>query len=119
MPAPEKRIIPFIDERPWAIAMYAIRTIQVLFAITALGLDVSVLSEWNKNKFQFNSALQNAGSTSDVNITTWVGGTPFTGIVMFTVSLPKTWLFAFSFLEYINLLSSVLLLLRLPLTKKI
>jgi len=88
MPTPAE-IIPFVDEKPWAIAMYVSRALQILFAITVLGLDISVISEWNKNQYQFNSAIQTAGGNK-IPANTFVGGTPFTGITMFTVSLPKT-----------------------------
>jgi hypothetical protein len=67
---------------PTSIFLYLSRTAQVVVSIIVLGLDISVINEWDQNKFSFNAA---AGSASS-NIKTWVGGTPFTGIIMFTVS---------------------------------
>jgi hypothetical protein len=63
--------------------MYLSRIAQVLVTLAILGLDIYVIAEWNKNQYGFNSAL---GHASDIS--TWVGGTPYTGIVMFTVSHP-------------------------------
>jgi len=67
---------------PTSVFLYISRATQILISIVVLGLDISVIDEWNQNKFTFNAA---AGSASS-NIKTWVGDTPFTGIVMFTVS---------------------------------
>ena len=94
MPASAK-IIPFVDEKPWAIAMYVSRATQIALAIVAIGLDASVISQWDKNQYAFNNVLGSAGS-GQIPSNTWVGGTPFTGIVMFTVSPPKTKLFTYS-----------------------
>ena len=56
-------------------------------AIVVLGLDISIVSEWNRNQLTFNSVIGTA-APSQFNIKTWVGGTPFTGIVLYTVSHP-------------------------------
>jgi hypothetical protein len=68
---------------PTSVFLYLSRTAQILVSIVVLGLDISVISEWDQNKFAFNAAA--TGNPSS-NIKTWVGDTPFIGIVMFTVS---------------------------------
>jgi hypothetical protein len=67
---------------PTSVSMYVSRATQIVLSIIVLGLDIFVIDEWNQNKFSFNAAAGDSNS----NIKTWVGGTPFTGIVMFTVS---------------------------------
>ena len=49
-----------------------------------MALDIYVITEWNQNKYDFNLAAGN----SIYQLKTFVGGTPFTGITMFTVSRP-------------------------------
>ena len=56
------------------------RTTQVLLTLVVLGLDIFVMEQWSKNQWDFNSAVGNTTNN------TYVGGTPFTGIVLFTVS---------------------------------
>jgi len=76
------------DIRPFSIVMCLSRIAQLLVTITILGLDIYVLDEWNRNQYDFNSALGDATAANGPDIKTWVGGTPFTGIVIFTVSHP-------------------------------
>ena len=67
------------------------RTTQVLVALIVLGLDIFVMERWGKNKWGFNSAV------SSTTNNTYVGGTPFTGIVLFAVShlATRTLIFCF------------------------
>lgn len=55
------------------------RTAQVLVALIVLVLDIFVMVRWTKNQWAFNSDV--GGTTGN----TYVGGTAFTGIVLFTV----------------------------------
>jgi hypothetical protein len=82
--ATSQKIIP-INSKSFSIWMYVTRAAQVLVTIVVLGLDISVIDDWNKNQWSFNSFVSDA---SPLNLKTSVGGTPFTGIVMFTVSHP-------------------------------
>ena len=66
--------------------MYLTRAAQALITIIVLGLDISVIDEWNKNQLTFNSIIGDAAGT--LSLKTSVGGTPFTEIVIFTVSHP-------------------------------
>jgi len=68
---------------PTSVSMYVSRATQIVLSIIVLGLDIFVIDEWNQNKFSFNAVAGDSNS----NIKTWVGGTPFTGIVMFTAVL--------------------------------
>jgi hypothetical protein len=68
---------------PTSIFLYISRATQILVSIVVLGLDIFVIDEWNQNKFAFNAA---ATGSDNSDIKTWVGDTPFTGIVIFTVS---------------------------------
>jgi len=70
--------------------LYLMRTVQAIITLVVLGLDISVADEWNQNQLNFNSIASDAAG-SQLSLKTWVGGTPFTGIVLFTVSLPAKW----------------------------
>ena len=81
--ATQERILPS-ENKEFTIWSAVTRSLQALLAIIVLGIDIFVIEEWNKNGFSFNSA-------PGLDLKTWVGGTPFTGIVMFTVSHPVIW----------------------------
>jgi hypothetical protein len=76
------KIVPAIDNKPFARWMAASRATQAVITLAVMGLDIFVIVEWNKNKFIFNSYLTLVpGFISRTDI----GDTPFTGVVMFTV----------------------------------
>src|SRR5438045_2367445 len=81
--ATSRKIIP-ASNKIFFLWMLFTRAAQILITVAIIGLDAFVINEWNRNQLNFNSAIE--GGSSNVNIKTWVGGTPFTGVVMFTVS---------------------------------
>ena len=75
-----------LKSKTFRVWLYCGRILQVVLALVVLGLDISVVGEWNQNQLTFNSVIGTAAGS--LNIKTWVGGTPYTGIVLFTVSHP-------------------------------
>jgi len=63
--------------------MNASRISQILVAIVILGLDGFVIDFWNTRKFILNSILNDA-----IDVNTFLNDSPFTGLVMFSVSFP-------------------------------
>lgn len=77
MAAPQK-MLPR-ENKQLGLWMGISRTLQTLATLTIMGLDGFVIEEYNKNQFNLNSSL---------NLSGWVGATPFSGLTMFTVSHP-------------------------------
>ena len=81
------KIIPIIDNKPFARWMAASRAAQAFISVAVICLDIFAIDEWNKDQFSFNSYF---GQASSFSLHTDIGTTPFTGIVMFTVR-PSTY----------------------------
>jgi hypothetical protein len=87
--ATSQSILPIANKR-LSMWMNISRAAQVLITIAILGLDIFVVNEWNQDQYNVFVDLSSlAGQQQPLG----VGDTPFTGIVMFTVSHPyyMTW----------------------------
>ncbi|KAI9854446.1 MAG: hypothetical protein M1813_001240 [Trichoglossum hirsutum] len=71
-----------LDSERFGRWMYLSRGVQSVFALVIIGLDGAVIDMWNQNQVK---VPESAPVKPDVQ--TWVGGTPFTGVVMFTAVL--------------------------------
>jgi hypothetical protein len=80
-----------LESETFKVWLYSSRTVQLIIAIAVLGLDISVVDEWNQDRLSFNSVLSSASSASSTSSTdsikTLVGDTPFTSIVIYTTVL--------------------------------
>ncbi|KAI9768120.1 MAG: hypothetical protein M1839_004201 [Geoglossum umbratile] len=83
---PGEAIIP-LKNKKFGTWMGVSRVAQILLAFIIMGFDAAVIDEWNRNQLGLNAL------DSDAAIHTWVGGTPFTGIVMFTTVLTLSVIF--------------------------
>src|SRR2546421_8582872 len=72
---------PQPEERNFPRWMAFSRLAQVLFAIAILGLDCGVIDGWNQNRYDPGFLIETKSG-----IKTYIGDTPFTGLVLFTVS---------------------------------